>query len=153
MKPRLFDIINTFDKTSTMLNERAETDIDLKMAITQKVTENSVSIQQYNIKVVKAQFAGRPKNFYNIYEHNKLIYQDIALFETAMGVVKNLMQGKSNKVENLLKYDLDYNNALYEVYMYKTKVKRAVNEDVMIAKLSSAKQRLQEVKLKILRRL
>ena len=153
MKPRLFDIINTFDKTSSMLNERAKTNVDLRVAMTETTKENSVSVQQYEIEVVQQQFAGKRKNFYNIYEHNKLIYQDIALFETAMGVVKNLMQGKSNKVENLLKYDLDYNNALYEVYMYKTKVKRAVNEDVMIAKLSSAKQRLQEVKLKILRRL
>jgi hypothetical protein len=36
MKPRLYDIINTFDKTSKQLNERADTDVDLRVAMTQK---------------------------------------------------------------------------------------------------------------------
>ena len=39
-----------------------------------------------------------------------------------MGIVKNPMLNKLKKVEDLLKEDLNYNNALYEVYMFKTKV-------------------------------
>ena len=70
-----------------------------------------------------------------------------------MGIVKNLMLNKHKKVEDLLKVDLDYNNALYEVYMYKTKAKKSINEDVMLAKLSQSQKRLYEAKDKILRKL
>ena len=33
------------NKTTRMVAERAENDVDLQMAITQKVTENSVTVQ------------------------------------------------------------------------------------------------------------
>ena len=153
MKPRLYDIINTFDKTSKQLNERADTDVDLRIAMTQKTQDNSISVQQYRIDVIQENFADKKKNFYNIYEHNKLLYKDIALFETAMGIVKNMMLNKNQKVQDLLKADLDYNNALYEVYMFKSKVKKAINEDVMLAKMSQAQNKLHGAKAKILQKL
>ena len=70
-----------------------------------------------------------------------------------MGIVKNLMLNKNKKVEDLLKADLDYNNALYEVYMYKTKARKSINEDVMLAKMSQAQVRLQNAKQQILQKL
>ena len=75
MKPRLYDIINTFDKTSKQLNERANTDVDLRVAMTQKTQENSVSVQQYRIDVIQEDFADKKKNFYNIYEHNEVQWE------------------------------------------------------------------------------
>ena len=141
------------NKTTKMVAERAANDIDLNIAINQKITENSVSVQNYRIDIVLQKFAGKQKRFYNICEDNKIIHKDIALFETAMGIVKNLMLNKHKKVEDLLKVDLDYNNALYEVYMYKTKAKKSINEDVMLAKLSQSQKRLYEAKDKILRKL
>ncbi len=141
------------DKTTKIVAERAETDIDLNVAINQKITENSVSVQNYRIDIVLHKFADKQKRFYNICEDNKIIHKDIALFETAMGIVKNLMLNKHKKVEDLLKEDLNYNNALYEVYMYKTKAKRTLNEDVMLAKMSAAQNRLHSAKSKILEKL
>ena len=84
---------------------------------------------------------------------NKVFEKDIALFETAMGIVKNLMLNKNKKVEDLIKADLEYNNALYECYMYKTKAKKSINEDVMLAKMSAAQNRLYSAKSKILEKL
>ena len=141
------------DKTTKIVAERAETDIDLNVAINQKITENSVSVQNYRIDIVLHKFADKQKRFYNICEDNKIIHKDIALFETAMGIVKNLMLNKHKKVEDLLKEDLNYNNALYEVYMYKTKAKKTLNEDVMLAKMSAAQNRLHSAKSKILEKL
>ena len=141
------------DKTTKIVAERAEQDVDLNIAINQKITENSVSVQNYRIDIVLQKFADKQKRFYNICEDNKIIHKDIALFETAMGIVKNLMLNKHKKVDDLLKADLDYNNALYEVYMYKTKAKRAINEDVMLAKMSQAQVRLQNAKQQILQKL
>ena len=138
------------DKTTKIVAERAERDIDLNVAINQKISENSVTVQNYRIDIVLQKFAGKQKRFYNICEDNKIIHKDIALFETAMGIVKNLMLDKHKKVEDLLKEDLNYNNALYEVYMYKTKAKKSLNEDVMLAKMSAAQNRLHSAKGKIL---
>tara|TARA_Y100000385_G_C13065882_1_gene626676 strand:- start:437 stop:898 length:462 start_codon:yes stop_codon:yes gene_type:complete len=153
MKPRLYDIINTFDKTSKQLNERADTDVDLRVAMTQKTQDNSISVQQYRIDIESKIFAGRNKNFYHIYEHNELLYEDVALFESAMGIVKNLMRNKNQRVTEIEKADITYNNALYEVYMFKSKIKASVNEDVMLAKLSQAQNKLSEAKAKILQKL
>ena len=141
------------DKTTRIVAERAEQDVDLNIAINQKISENSVSVQNYRIDIVLQRFADKQKRFYNICEDDKIIHKDIALFETAMGIVKNLMLNKHRKVEDLLKADLDYNNALYEVYMYKTKAKRSINEDVMLAKMSQSQNRLQNAKQQILQKL
>ena len=153
MKPRLYDIINTFDKTSKKLNERAEKNVDLRVAMTQKTQDNSFSVQQYKIDIESKPFAGRHKNFYQIYEHNELLFEDVALFESAMGIVKNLMTNKNKKVEEIERADIAYNNALYEVYMFKSRIKTSVNEDVMLAKLSQAQNKLGEAKAKILQKL
>jgi hypothetical protein len=141
------------DKTTQIVAERAEQDIDLNIAINQTITENSVSVQNYRIDIVLQKFGDKQKRFYNICENNKILHKDIALFETAMGIVKNLMLNKHKKVEDLLKEDLNYNNALYEVYMYKTKARKAINEDVMLAKMSAAQNRLHTAKSKILEKL
>ena len=141
------------DKTTKIVAERAERDIDLNVAINQKITENSVSVQNYRIDIVLQKFANKQKRFYNICEGKQILHKDIALFETAMGIVKNLMLNKHKKVDDLLKEDLNYNNALYEVYMYKTKAKKSINEDVMLAKMSAAQNRLHSAKSKILEKL
>tara|TARA_Y100001937_G_scaffold125701_1_gene193087 strand:+ start:2131 stop:2610 length:480 start_codon:yes stop_codon:yes gene_type:complete len=141
------------NKTTKIVAERAENDIDLQMALTQKITDTSVSVQNYKIDIILENFAGKQKRFYNICEKDKILHRDIALFETAMGIVKNLILNKHNKVDALLNADLEYNNALYEVYMYKTKARNSINEDVMLAKMSAAQNRLQDAKRKILQKL
>ena len=145
--------LKSVDKTTKIVAERAERDIDLNVAINQKITENSVSVQNYRIDIVLQKFAGKQKRFYNICEDKNIIHKDIALFETAMGIVKNLMLNKDSKVNDLVKADLEYNNAFYEVYMYKMKARKSINEDVMLAKMSAAQNRLHTAKQNILRKL
>ena len=145
--------LNSVDKTTKIVAERAERDIDLNVAINQKITENSVSVQNYRIDIVLQKFGGKQKRFYNICEGKQILHKDIALFETAMGIVKNLMLNKDSKVNDLVKADLQYNNALYEVYMYKMKARKSINEDVMLAKMSAAQNRLHTAKQNILRKL
>ena len=116
--------LKSVDKTTKIVAERAERDIDLNVAINQKITENSVSVQNYRIDIVLQKFGDKQKRFYNICEGKQILHKDIALFETAMGIVKNLMLNKHKKVEDLLKSDLDYNNALYEVYMIRQRLRK-----------------------------
>lgn len=153
----MYDILNklgSVDNTSRIVAERADKDIDLKVAINSKVTENSVSVQNYRIDIVLQEFAGKQKKFYNIVEGNKIIHQELALFETAMGVVKNLMGNKSSKVTELVRYDYDYANSLYEVYTHNSRIKSGkINEDIAVAKLSNSKEKMQQAKNKILQKL
>jgi len=154
---KMYDILNklnSVDSTRKILAERAENDVELEMAITQKVTETSVSVQNYRIDIVLQEFAGKQKRFYNVVDGNKIIYRELGLFETAMGIVKNLMLGKSSRVQELVTHDNSYMDNLYEVYMHNTRIKRGtVNEDVAVAKLSKAKSKVAEAKSKILKRL
>ena len=100
------------------------------------------------------EFAGKQKRFYNVVDCDKIIHRELGLFETAMGIVKNLMLGKSSRVQELVSYDNSYMDNLYEVYMHNTRIKRGtVNEDVAVAKLSKAKSKVAEAKSKILKRL
>jgi len=153
----MYDILNklgSVDNTSRIVAERAERDVDLNVAINSRITENSVSVQNYRIDIVLQEFAGRQKKFYNVVEGNKIIHQELALFETAMGVVKNLMGNKSNKVDDLVSYDHDYANSLYDVYAHNSRIKSGkINEDIAVAKLSNSKEKMQSAKNKILQKL
>jgi len=138
----------------TDLLEAAEHDVDLQVAMTSKIDEKSVTVQNYRIDIILNEFAGREKRFYNIVENstNKIIHRELALFETAMGIVKKYMTGK-NGIEDLEKYDIDYSNALYEVWTHQTRARRGINEDISIAKADAAKVRIAEAKRKIMKRL
>lgn len=138
----------------TQLNEAANTDVDLRVAMNSKIDESSVTVQNYRIDIILQEFAGREKRFYNIVEttENKIIYQELALFESAMGIVKKLMTGRSGVAE-LQKFDTDYANSLYEVWTHQTRLKRGINEDIAIAKADAAKVKVAEAKRKILKRL
>ena len=153
----MFNILSKLDivdKTTRIVAENAQKDVELKMAITQKINENSVSVQNYRVDIVLQPFAGRQKKFYNVVEGDRILYRELALFETAMGIIKSLMTGKTSKVQELASYDEIYANNLYEVYMHNSRIKKgSINEDVAVAKSDRAKQKMYEAKNKILRKL
>ena len=152
----MFNILSKLDKvdkTTRIVAENAQKDVELKMAITQKINENSVSVQNYRVDIILQPFAGRQKKFYNVVEGDRILYRELALFETAMGIIKSLMTGKTSKVQELASYDEIYANNLYEVYMHNSRIKKGtINEDVAVAKSDRAKQKMYEAKNKILRK-
>jgi hypothetical protein len=142
-------------ETSKQLAEDAVHDIDLAVAINQTVTNHSVTVHNYKIDIVAADFAGRTKDFYNVIDltENKPLYTDIALFETAMAIVKKLIVNTISGIDELVQLDLDYSNSLYEVYVHKHNAKTSLNESISLAKMDNAKRRVFEAKRKILKRL
>lgn len=143
-----------FEQTADELVESSKKDVDLRVAMTQEVSESSVTVQNYRIDIVLNQFAGREKKFYNVVEthNNRIVHQELALFETAMGIVKKYMTGRSG-IRELEEFDAQYSNALYEVWTHNDRAKRGINEDIALAKASAAKQRVHDAKQKILKRL
>tara|TARA_R110000868_G_scaffold355613_1_gene617169 strand:+ start:10001 stop:10480 length:480 start_codon:yes stop_codon:yes gene_type:complete len=152
----LYDILTSqVAETTADLVEAATHDINLHVAMTQEIRESSVTVQNYKIDIVLKEFAGRKKKFYNIIETstNEIIHQELALFETAMGIVKKYMTGKPG-IKDLENYDTEYNNALYETWAHQTRARQpGAFQDVAVAKASRAKQKLHEAKQKILKRL
>lgn len=140
---------------SESIFEDAQKDVNLEIALTQEITENTVSVENYRIEIRTEEFANLDKNFYDIIDidRNEIIYEELGLFETAMGVVKNLMLEKYDVVDDLVDYDDIYLNNLYEVYTHKDKIKREVNEDINYAKFTKAKDKVTEIKRKILEKL
>ena len=51
------------------------------------------------------------KAFYTPGEDGKVLHEQIALFETAMGVVKGLMHGKTGNIKQLLDLDVRYGSS------------------------------------------
>ena len=54
MTRSLKDILTAqVEETSAMLNEAAEADVDLKVAMTQTITEQSITVQNYRIDIIR----------------------------------------------------------------------------------------------------
>ena len=57
MTRSLKDILTAqVEETSAMLNEAAEADVDLKVAMTQTITEQSITVQNYRIDIISETF-------------------------------------------------------------------------------------------------
>ena len=155
MKRSLKEILlQQVEETSQALNEAANSDVNLKVAMTQTVTPDSITIQNYRIDIISEEFAGRKKNFYNIVENNEVIHRDLALFETAMSIVKRYIAHNGSNIDALEKLDMEYCNALYETWMHQSRAKKGgINEDIALAKAGAAKSKVAEAKRKIMKRL
>lgn len=143
--------INQVIKT---LADRAVDDIELSLAIGSEINDHEVVIDKYKIQITPKTFAGTIKNFYNIIDitTQEIIHRDLALFETALALLKKYIKNNINGIDELELFDLEYNNALYEVYVYKQKFKN-YQDDISIAKIDNAKRRMSSAKLKIIKKL
>jgi hypothetical protein len=134
---------------------------ELGVAVQAKRTENGVSVSRYDIRTDKKQVQeGIGKTFYQIVDNRngRVVYDDLGLFETAMGVVKHLLYTKDeNRLNRLLDLDREYVGAMMELYSCKSRLKRlnenSVQYDVTTAKYSNARTRLSAAKIKILKAL
>ena len=160
MKNLLKELDNLSYKIDKQLRETVDElatvalkDVELAIAMSQSVTENSIEVHTYRIDIVEHSFAGRTKKFYNIVdtEINEIIHEELALFETALALVKSHIKGLSSVITELEKHDMDYRNALYEVYMYKNKP--TMITDIALAKIDNAKRKVFESKQKIIKKL
>ncbi len=134
---------------------------DLGVAVQAQRTKAGVSVSHYDIQTEKKTVhEGLTKTFYHVVDNKtgEIVYEDLGLFETAMGIVKHLLYtNNSQKLSRLVDLDQEYVGAMMETYGYKTRLKRidesSVKYDVTSAKYSNAKSRLGAVKMKILKAL
>lgn len=121
---------------------------------TANIKDDSINVNgKYNIVIeTKQVISGVTKKFYSITESDgTVLYADICLFESAMGIVKGLMFNGKN-VHKIVELDGRYGSYLNEAAMYKKKVqtlKESHKKDIALAKQSNALSKMGSFKKQI----
>ena len=129
-----------------------EAKVNIKLS-TATMTNNTVSVGKYNVILEKKSvIPGVKKTFYKITDSaGETLYSDIALFESAMGVVKGLLFNIS-KVKKILDLDAKYAGYLAETALYQYKAKtlnESYKKDVAVAKQGNAATKMMAIKNQI----
>jgi hypothetical protein len=150
----------TNDAAKDLVTE-SKTNHDLDMAVKTRRTETGVSVSRFDIRTErKTVQEGLTKTFYSVIDNktNNVIYDNLGLFESAMGIVKHkLYKTDEQKVQRILDLDQEYVGAVMETYRYKKKLTRltesSVQHDVTSAKYSNARSKVGTVKMRLLKAL
>ena len=147
-------------KTAENLVEASDGNTELKMAMNTSRSNTGVSVAGFEIVVEKQKLENITKNFYSIKQNNtkEILYKDLALFETAMSIVKRLMLDKlTTDIDRIVDIDKQYTAHLIESYDYKRRLKsKTLTEakaDVYEAKAGLANEKMRIAKQKILKTL
>ena len=147
-------------KTAENLVEESDKNPELKMAMNTSRSQSGVSVDNFEIVVEKQKIANITKNFYSIRDNatDEVLHKDLALFESAMSIVKRLMLGKQTQdIGRIVEIDQQYAAGLLESYDYKSKLKSTklteAKIDVYNTKQGLATEKMRIAKLKILKTL
>ena len=117
-----------------------------------KATE-SVGIDKFNIVLEQHNISGYVKTYYTVAENCVRIYENLALFESAMAIIKNeLFKNDVNKSKAILEYDSRYASALEEAAKQKRRQKtltESIESDIAAAKHSVATEKMHKMKIAI----
>ena len=91
-------------------------------------TKQGVRMGLYEITVDKVPFGKKNKNYYNIVDiyTGKTLYKNLALFESAMAITKNLLNENNRPKQQLIaETDQKYANALIKAGQHKRRIRTA----------------------------
>jgi len=94
-------------------------------------TKQGVRMGLYEITVDKVPFGKKNKNYYNIVDiyTGKTLYKNLALFESAMAITKNLLNENDRPKQQLIaETDQKYVNALMEAGQQKTRIRKTTDK-------------------------
>ena len=113
----------------------------------------SVGIDKFNIVLEQHNISGYVKTYYTVAENGVRIYENLALFESAMAIIKNeLFKNDVNKSKAILEYDSRYASALEEAAKQKRRQKtltESIESDIAAAKHSVATEKMHKMKIAI----
>ena len=151
----MYDILYKLQEATTRATKKVLQETEARPELsTATFKDNSITVAvKYNIQLEERNvIPGVKKTFYNIVDqNNEILYEDIALFESAMGIVKGLMFNKLD-VDKIVTLDERYSSYLTEAAMYKHKartIKESYRQDVAVAKQGSAISKMAQIKKQI----
>jgi len=116
-------------------------------------TTDSVGIDKFNIVLEKHNISGYVKTYYTVVENGIRRYENLALFESAMAIIKNeLFKNDAIKSKAIVNYDSRYAVALEEAAAQKRRQKtltESIESDIAAAKHSVATDKMQRMKTAI----
>lgn len=96
----------------------------------QKTKNKSLVIERKGDTVIVGRYRIVKKNgFLNIYESRKLLYKDVLLIETAMGVIERILRKKQRGIAELLAEDANYAKHYIDMKYYMRSFNNANPED------------------------
>lgn len=150
----MLSILQKLDEATTQVTKEIvkESENDIELSALDKKGD-TITVNDYQITMEKTTIVpGIRKTFYNIKEGNEIIHKELALFETAMGIIKGLLFDNDSKVNRLLELDNRYASTLQEAATYKMKCKTIVESykhDIAMAKQGAAVSKMKEIKKQI----
>ena len=157
----MYDILAKLEEaTKTAATEVAasaehDTSLITAGAVRNRETDSIEIDGNYKIQLVERKVIENVnKKFYNIEDSiGTVLYKELALFESAMGIIKNLMFDKGDhKIDKIVQLDDRYAAYLTEAAMYKHKsitLTESYKTDVYVAKQGHAMHKLHSIKKQI----
>jgi oligoribonuclease (3'-5' exoribonuclease) len=151
----MYNILKRLEDATTKASKRVlnERDSDPVVAVAMK-KDSTVTMGQYHVVMEKRNLTQKyVKTYYDITDNTgNIIHKDIALFETAMAVLKNLINERTSKVSKLIELDCRYASYLAEAAYHKERSKtitESVKMDVAVAKQGNAMDKASYIKKQI----
>jgi hypothetical protein len=124
----------------------------------QLVVEDSAPVTSFgvgglNVVLNKRSVNGYKKTYYSITENGKTTVEDLALFESAMAIVKNKLDIENvAKTDRIVELDLQYASYLEEAAAHKQRARmitESARHDVAMAKHGVAVDKMKQIKAQI----
>lgn len=153
VSPDAQEMFNILSKLEQAKEQVAE-EVKQEHVLTETADANNFGVGGFNIEIIDSKLAGKyKKKFYTITKDSEVVYSELSLFESAMGIVKELTHGKDvYKVQQIAKLDTQYGEYLYEAAVHKqraTQLNESISSDVAAAKHSVAVGKMSELKKQI----
>ena len=153
----MYNILSKLEKAQTEATRQVimetESGGDIKTTAGFK-KDNTIDIAEFKVVLEKKNInENYRKTFYAIHDDEGIVYSDIALFESAMAIVKKLIgETKQDNINKIIKLDNRYATLLAESADHKSRMKK-VNEsfkkDIISAKHSDTIVKMRETKASI----
>ena len=143
--------IAAMEKIKNNLNEAMENVIEdtevptmENVLVRSKRDAKGIDFCEYRVDIKEEQWGKRTKNWYSVIdtEDNSVIAQDLCLFESTMGVIYALLNGKQHKW--FIDADRIYTSKLSECHHYKVMAQKATEDfkvDLYETKFQTNKER------------
>ena len=156
VSPDAQEMFNILSKLEAAKEQVAE-EVSREAVLTETANANNFGVAGFNIEIVEGTLAGKyKKKFYTITKDTEVVYSELSLFESAMGIVKELTHSKDvYKVQQIARLDDQYGEHLYEAAVHKhraNQLNESVSSGVAAAKHSEAVSKMSELKKQIKKR-
>ena len=149
-RPEVDEMYNILSKLEEATNNAAE---HIVVEEDEEINKN-FGVGNLNIELIDTTVSGYKKTYYNIVKDDIIIHKELALFETAMTIVKGYITENEKNIDKLLELDSRYDSNLLEAAGYKKRIRNltesnAFKQDVYLAKHSTAIKKMRAIKAEI----